>query len=263
MKARVGKSLVLALVLALGPRSGDSQTTGDRTALTDVLRKAEAYCLRLENAALDFICLEDVTELYSRFTPTTDVYLYDYQYVRKDKEAREKRTLLAKNGGKAGQGDTGLKTVMISYQNALFGPVGLMSKYWQSYHDYTLVARETLEKKRVLVVDARPRPDNPIRHPYGRIWVREADGAVLRIAWDQESVGNFEDLEGWVRAFDAVPAITAITDYGVEKNGLRFPSTSSTEQACITADDRKTVFSRLTVVYKKYKFFTVETEVRY
>lgn len=261
VKVRGARPLVMILALAIGFVRVGGQGEDNRADVANILKKAEAYCQRLENAALDFICFEEVTELYSHYTPAVDVYVFDYQYVRKDKETREKRKLLSKNGEKPRNDAAGLKTVMFSYENVLFGPVGLLSKYWQAYHNYTLVSRETYEKKRVIILEAKPKPDNPLPHPYGRIWVKEDDGAVMRIVWDQESLGNFEGVEEWVRAHDAEPAITAITDYNIEKNGLQFPSGSFSEQACYLANKKKMILAQLVVVYKKYKFFTVETEV--
>jgi hypothetical protein len=43
-------------------------------------------------------------------------------------------------------------------------------------------------------------------------------------------------------------------------SGLRFPSLDLTEEADIDKDARKFVRSVTKVVYKGYKFFTVETE---
>ena len=60
-----------------------------------------------------------------------------------------------------------------------------------------------------------------------------------------------------------MPEITAYSEFGFEKNGLRFPSRSYTENAYILKDKRKFVNAEMTIVYKDYKFFTVETEIEY
>jgi hypothetical protein len=68
-------------------------------------------------------------------------------------------------------------------------------------------------------------------------------------------------IEKFAKSHDAEPKITAFSEYGREKNGLRFPSRNYSGQAYIRSDKRKIVNARIYVVYKKYKFFTVETEV--
>ena len=56
---------------------------------------------------------------------------------------------------------------------------------------------------------------------------------------------------------------TSFTEFGFEKNGLRFPSRSYTEQAYMRKDRGKSPSAEISVTYKDYKFFTVETETIY
>ena len=99
-----------------------AQETAEQARLAAILKKSAEYCQRLDKAALDFVCLEEVTEA-SRYsatttedfphdyqfnrieisgdsTPQTYVYLYDYQFIRKDTETKETRNLIAVNGKK-------------------------------------------------------------------------------------------------------------------------------------------------------------------
>ena len=62
----------------------------------------------------------------------------------------------------------------------------------------------------------------------------------------------------------AVPQIAFVSEYGLEKNGVRFPTRYRITEAY--RDRRGNVLfpqSETVVVYEAYKFFTVETEVRY
>ncbi|MCK7490930.1 MAG: hypothetical protein MZW92_03390 [Comamonadaceae bacterium] len=104
-----------------------------------------------------------------------------------------------------------------------------------------------------------PIPHEP--HPYGKIWIREADGSILKIVWDQTSLGNFGEIASWAAENESRPLITAYSGYRFGKNGLRFPSRNYTQQAYIRKDRSKFVNAEISVVYKDYKFFTVETEV--
>ena len=254
---------MLAAILPVFSTGQSASNQADSARLAAVLKKAGEYCQRLERAALDFVCLEEVTELSVRFTPVSSVHLYDYQFIRKNQETKEKRDLVAVDGKKVNVRDSALQTVMFSYENVLFGPVGLLSPFWQAHHDYRIVGEEGTGQGRAVIIEAKPGADPRERHPYGRLWVREDDGGVLKIVWDQESLGNFRYVEEWAKSHDVEPRVTAFCEYGVEKNGLRFPSRNYSEQAYVDKDGRKIVGAMITVSYKKYKFFTVETEVKY
>lgn len=245
------------------PGGASCREQADPSRLAVILKKSQEYCQRLDRAALDFVCLEEVTEMTRHYTPQTDVYLYDYQFIRKGQETREKRNLIAFNGKKANIPDSPLSSFMFQYKNVLFGPVGLLSQAWQAYHDFQLVGEDTINKEKAVVVEATPKPFFTTPHCYGRIWIKEEDGSVLKVVWDQRSLGNFQSAEEWAKIHEAEPQITAYSEYGFEKNGLRFPSRSYTENAFIEKNKRKFVSGEISILYKEYKFFTVETEIKY
>jgi hypothetical protein len=257
-----GKILILlAALCAVSLQRNGQERADDQARLVAILKKSAEYCRRLDRAALDFVCLEEVKEETVHFTRDTRVYLYDYQFIRKNKQAKEKRDLIAVDGKKTKARDSSLQTVQFLYENALFGPVGLLSESWQLLHDYRLIGEDKIGEESTVVIEATPRPDFVEAHPYGRIWVKEDDGSVLKIVWDQRSLRNFKAIEEFAKSQGAEPQITAFSEYGREKNGLRFPSRNYSEQGYVLAGGRKIANARISVVYKKYKFFTVETEV--
>ena len=247
----------------ISPIPLNTQSQADSERLAAILKKAEKYCQRLDRAALDFVCLEEVTEMTRHFTPKTDVYLYDYQFIRKNNETKEQRILIAVNGEETNIQDSSLKTFMFQYKNVLFGPVGLLSQTWQAYHDYKFIGEEVVNKEKVVVIEATPGVNLVQPHCYGKLWVKEEDGSVLKIVWDQRSLGIFQSIEEWAKNHDVEPEITAYCEYGFEKNGIRFPSRSYTENAYIDKNKRKFVNAEISIRYKDYKFFTVETEIKY
>jgi len=255
--------LLLWTMIGISPVPPNSQDPADRARLAAILKKSADYCRRLDQSALDFVCLEEVTETSRHYTPRTDVYLYDYQFLRKNQDRKERRDLIAVNGKKTNIRDSSLKSVMFQYQNVLFGPVGLLSQSWQGYHDYKFIGEDALYNEKVVVIDATPGPMLSEPRCYGRIWIKEDDGSVLKIVWDQRSLGNFRSIEDWAKSHDSEPQITAFSEYRLEKNGLRFPSRSYTEQAYINKDRQKSVSAEISILYKDYKFFTVETEIEY
>ncbi len=263
IRLHMAKAAVLLVALGLSPAPLAPQEPADQARLPAVLKKAAEYCRRLDKAALDFTCFEEVKETTHFYTASTDIYLYDYQFVRKGEGVKERRNLVSINGRKSNGRDTPLDTASFHYKNVLFGPVGLLSEFWQAYHDYKIVGEETIRGTAVLIVEATPKPDLPATHPYGRIWIKPDDGGVLKIAWNPKSLGNYKLAEEWGLANDAVPQITAYTEYRFEKNGLRFPSLNYTEEAYIRKDKRKYTSAEISTTYRGYKFFTVETEVKY
>jgi hypothetical protein len=98
---------------------------------------------------------------------------------------------------------------------------------------------------------------------FGKAWVRERDGAVLKIEWEPGSMRNYAAIEEFAKASRAQPRIRFSSEYGFEKNGLRFPSVYGVIEAYRTSG-RTVTHSRTSVVYKDYKFFEVKvrTEVR-
>ena len=106
------KAAVLSAALCALSVQPCAQEAADQARLAAILKKSAEYCSRLERAALDFICFEEVTEETVRFTRKTTVYLYDYQFVRKDKKAQEKRELISVDGQKSKDRKSSLQTVM-------------------------------------------------------------------------------------------------------------------------------------------------------
>jgi hypothetical protein len=108
------------------------------------------------------------------------------------------------------------------------------------------------------VVACEARPSTVGRVLTGRAWVRRADGAVLRIVWDPESFSSYQDVLTVAGELKMSPAITSETEFGVERNGLRFPSLDKTDEVYKKGSMTFTR-SYTTVKCTDYKFFTVET----
>jgi hypothetical protein len=138
-----------------------------------------------------------------------------------------------------------------------------LSQLWQGYFDYAIIGEDSVNKEKAVVIDVTPGAALKEPHPYGKVRIKEDDGSVLKIVWDQKSLGNFPAIDEWARAQDAEPLITAFSEYAVEKNGLRFPSRNYAENALVKKGGQKYVDTQISVRYKNYKFFTVETEIKY
>jgi hypothetical protein len=59
-----------------------------------------------------------------------------------------------------------------------------------------------------------------------------------------------------------VPVISLVAEYGVEKNGIRFPSRVVFQEAYVrNKDKKKRIVSDVIVDYRDYQFFTVDVGV--
>ena len=266
------------------------QESGGDEKLKQILERIKKYCFKLEKAALDFTCTEKIEEkiyrlpeiqpdtvisTFSRYVgkvsysypslkrPFLHTCVYDYQFVRKEGQKAEKRTLIEENGRKKKEEDAKLETLSVRVENALFGPIGLLGARWQEHHEYKIIGEENQKGKKIMVIEAAPKPSLNRPHCFGRIWVREDDASIVKIAWDQTSVGNFMMIQATAQQLKADPRLTSITEYDLEKNGIRFPSKDTTEEAYLLKNGKKFVRSLTTILYRDYKFFTVELEVNY
>ena len=290
-KCRVAILAVIVIVSQRAAPRNNTQANADQSKLEEILSKAKEYCRRLENAALDFVCIEAASEKidYSKDIAAEDVrtvpdsmkgtplkinpyppklveknsYVYEYQFIRKGPERVERRILVKKNGKKTQVENAPPMTSAVRVTNLLFGPVDLLGPARQSRYEFRIIGEESVDGQKSYVLETSPRFIVDQQHCYGRIWVKEDDSSVLKIEWNQRSLGNYNVVEATAKKYNAEPRLTSISEYGLEKKGIRFPSRDTVEEAYIMRNGKKFVRSTTTILYKDYKFFTVETEVKY
>lgn len=261
-----------------------SQRTNSESAnqeeLEVILKKCAEYCEKLANSILFFVCKEEITEkIYGGIPPTLsgslkfypradggivkNVYVYDYQLIRKD-EFKERRILIEENGKKKHEENAPLKTVFFRHENIVFGPIGLLSSYWQHHHDYRILKEKKFNGDRAVIIEAKPKPGYTLDHMYGKIWVRKSDSSVLKVEWFQQSIKGYELVEETAKNLRAKPNLSLIAEYGFEKNEIRFPSKYSLDEVyIINKNGKRHRKSETVVLYKDYKFFTVEWEIKH
>jgi len=257
--------------------------------LESLLKKTSEYCRRLESAVIDFICREEIKETID---PALDYpqpknareaiaswnkppvpppsmwkihksYTYDYQCLGTAGKITENRNLLEENGKKKNDPKAKLKTEVFIFGTAFLGPAGIFAERFQKDYVYTVVGRETLDERPAIIIEAVPKPDAPeTKTLYGKAWIDAETAAILRIDWNEGRIGHFEIFEKRGRSFDRKPRITIRSEFRAEKNGLHFLSRLIAEEAYLNQRGRAFVRSKTDVVYKDFKFFTVEVDVR-
>ncbi len=290
-------SLALAL-LCLQPVLGVAPSPLDPTQsvapvpqpqLDALLAKAAEYCGRLERSAFDFVCREEISETIdpsldvakkkpptnpgwteywgptftiSRVRKIKHKFVYEYQCVRAGRAIREIRTQFEENGKRKVVPNAELKTSIVVFHTALLGPVGLLGERFQPDYDFTVAGEDSIGKTKVVVIDAKPKPGAPpTRNLYGKAWVDPATGNILKIEWSESRVGRFDIFEKRGQLYDRMPRLVISSEFSAEKNGIRFPSRLSVEEAYLSESGRAFIRSKTEVVYKDFKFFTVEVEV--
>ncbi len=284
----MGKNKIILLVIFLTFLSAQffSQTANskmsDQEELELILKKCAEYCERLDNVSLYFVCKEEIKEKVYKSPARSgsvallrsgefrenklpkNMYIYDYQLIRKGNSLDEQRILIEENGQEKNDLDAQLKTKRFQHKFIVFGPIGLLGQKQQKNYDYKILKNVNYKKEKAVILEALPKFPGEFNALYGKIWIRKKDFAILKIEWEQESLENFEIIEKIAERMNATPLITFISEFGFEKNKIRFPNKYSVEEIYISRrGGRRFLRSKTTVVYDNYKFFTVDTKVKY
>jgi len=277
-------ALLLPLLLA-------SSQAGDlpRPSLDEILKREADYCQKLGQAALNFVCLEDIIEKVNlskdiklnqaaSLDLTTDgvwtrseagipasrvkrTFIYDFQFVREGNHIRETRTLLQENGKKKKEGNASLKTMNFVYRNALLGPVAIFGSRWRDIYDYKISGDARVGDRRCLIIDVTPKtPQAIIGFLFGRAFIDKATLEIMKIEWSEQRIGNYAVFEKRGERYGLKPQISVTSEFDVEKNGIRFPSRHFIEEAYLDKKGKKFVRSETSVAYSDFRFFTVIVE---
>jgi len=281
----IGTLLFFKVPIASGPIYQDPEISKD--LLDEILKKSAEYCEQLTHSVLDFVCRERIIEeinmvdsrqreIFGDSAGKTmikssvwqegrelNTYTYDYQMIRIDGIVTNKRILLRENGIKKYEENAEPKIKRFKHHNILFGPIALLDLQRQPFYDYKIVGREKFKRKSVVIIEAIPKQTSASENPWGKIWVKDDDYSIVKIEWDQRSLPNLAVFEEDAKNFRAIPKITFNLEFGYEKNGIRFPRYYSVVETYYRGEAFYFVRSKLDTTYDRYRFFTVETEVKY
>ncbi len=253
-----------------------------RQTLDTILEKTADYCERVKDIALFYVCKEKVEDERYFFTNRNllkfsmsspeeieprrirkKTYTYDYQLVKKEKELREKRILLEEDGKEKYEEDVEFRPVKYYGKYLVYGPVGFLSSQWQPGFEYRIVGKDVVEGKGTIVIESIPREEREENCNYGRIWVNEEDFSIVKIEYDPLSIKDFEDELTQFPAGDLRKTVVWRISYGIEKHGVRFPSQQLIQEFYVNEEGERILLEKISFSYEEYKFFVVETEVKY
>lgn len=280
--------LIFAFFSILSYSQTDNSKTGGQEELEIILKKSAEYCERLSNSALHFVCEETIKEEINHgplggvqvvtssggnmamrsVTGGRNIerneYVYDYQLIKKGNKIEETRTLLKENGKKKHEENAPMKTKRFYSKRSVYGPVGLLGKEQQGKYDYKIIKEQTIKKRKTYVIGVTPKINIKGNPNFGKVWVDKEDFSVLKIEIKQESLAGFEKLEKESKEKQISPIITTTHDYFIEKNGIRFPSKTVCEEIYVARMRRiRTKISETIITYDNYRFFTVDTKIKY
>jgi len=261
------------------PAAADARREQHQSDLKSLLERAAEYCDKLSRSVLDFVCRERIEEwFYPEASPTSSWrrqrvifvgrremrgHTYDFQIVRdRAGSIRENRTLLKENRKDVQVPDAPLKTSFFWHAYVVMGPLGLLSRDRQADHDYRIAREEKVGGEPASVIEAVPKTGARSDHLVGTIWLRTRDAGILKIEWNPSSIDNYAGVEETGKRLGMTPRVVMTSEYAFEKNGVRFPSRYSVKEVYIRGG-RHFQRSQTNVIYDRYKFFTVETQVKF
>jgi len=262
--------------------------------LKSVLDKAAIYCGKLQKAAFRFTCTEVVDEMVlkrntvtKRVEPEDTRWLYDYQVVADAGKVTEQRILVRRGHKKVNIPDAKLETRFKAHYS-VFLPITLLGEKNRPDYTYTLLETVRLKKRTCAVIEVTPRKFSKGPIAQGKTWVDVENGSVLKIEMDPRGVAGSAALEAAARGMSAKLDLKAIHWYLELRKGLRFPSSAAFSESYIftkrlvkkkvvfstgenSSQDvyipkfesgfRKVEFYIISQIYKKYRYFEVDTKV--
>lgn len=279
MKARKCYSQGILLLFAISAVNiislhGIDALRSDHKELTEILRKCADYCEQLSHSKISFSCREKITEELFDYRFVRDMtqslhqqdrikkiknekntYVYDYRFHLEENRIDTKRTLIEENGSAKFEEGAELKTQHLKGKHFLLESVGLLNKQAQQSFDYQINDRKKINGEKTIIIKAVPKWDQEDSSFLAKIWIRESDGAPLKIEWDQKELGYFLEIEKIERKFPDSHNLSFILELAIEKNGIRFPSKYSIKEVYRSASAKKSFpHSFITVIYENYKF---------
>ena len=108
-----------------------------------------------------------------------------------------------------------------------------------------------------------PKKEREVNYNFGRAWVDKNDFSILKIDYDPKSIKDYEDELLQSPIGDLSKNVIWTTHFGVEKNGVRFPSQQLIQEFYVNSEGESLLIEKIIFRYEDYKFFIVETEVKY
>jgi TonB family protein len=232
---------------------------GDQERLRKILDECSAYCQKLADAALDFICEETIKDDYYDFNlkdvhkaevdyvivrpgatgvqmkesslydpkrTERNKYVCDYQLIKKGGEIKERRLLLEENGQKIRDQKRSLEISRFAVLRPFFNPVKIFGHDRQRLFDYRIVDEERTNGRKSYVIEALPKLGDAGGIEYAKLWVDQKTFQVLKSEFRGIPLEGYEDVLKDSVALNIKPDFEITHLYEVDKKGVLFPAHS-------------------------------------
>ena len=262
-RRRIGKMALRVSILLLAGLPSAAMASDDlEPVLACLSRVAKLY----RDEVLSFACIEKVKWSGRHIAPGSRKYSYVYSY-SEDGGFQDRRFEAGPNALRPRKEVDIARSGIPRYLRRAFLWVFLFRDSRQPYHKYERIGHDTVFGQRAVMISFEPRL--PIREEvndwYGTAWVDVDACQLLKIeayapeSWHYkrmyEQHGNVQEHGLYVE--------TVATEFGVQKNGMRFPSTVEIVSRSATGwsyRPRNTRTLRVRQTYDHYEFFRVRTE---
>ncbi|MGB8958500.1 MAG: TonB family protein [Candidatus Aminicenantales bacterium] len=290
---RMEEAAAAAAAAPAGPDSSPNRK------LAMILEKAAAYCQKLTESALDYICEETTHDVLFNFWTKEDMeksgvtlsmvsringsistlgisfmpfhnikrtekneYTCDYLLVKKGGRIEDRRIVLKENKRTLPDRNKLLEEKRLSTLLPFLAPVRLIGRERQPYFDYRLVKEDRIKGQAAYVIEASPKSGDPGGIEGAKIWLGRDDSRVLKIETAGVPLEGYERVLEEIIGYNLKPRFITTYAYLVEKKGLAFPSSAEirVDYPGGISRDHYVEKIRTSVRYDDYKFFMVETE---
>lgn len=278
----ISKSILCEKKLAMVSDSPE-EAQANRMELKTLLEKAGEYCKKLNEVAIYYFCHEEKRDrvflvrrldkargnppaFFKKFSPIkirgrkiVDYFKYDLQFIKKENGViTENRKLLFEN---LDNSNPGIPVLSYSIQKPLHGPHTLVGSGWQGLFDYKITGEENLFNEETVIIEATPKWNGDINKMFGKVWLHKENGSVLKIEWHHRRVQNKHEIRARGLILDREPELKFISEFGLKRSGLRFPSRCSIIESYYHEVEKPFVRLRIDIDYLDYQFFMVGTTV--
>jgi hypothetical protein len=267
--------------------------------LRRILSGCAEYCRKLARSAFDYICEETIREIRRQLlvgldrssltaavtqqemigpglematrrniqifdSSRTEIndYSCDYQLIKKMDRIEERRILLKENGRKITDQIKLLEEKRYSVLRPIFESLQILDQDHQPQFNYNILEEERVHGKKAFVIKATPRSGDADGVRSAKIWVDKASFQIPKSEIEGIPLEGYDDVLKDAIRLNIDPVFVTTHEYQIEKSGVLFPDSTSVrvDYRGLYPGARPVLKLKVDLTYKKFKFFTVETE---
>ncbi len=261
-RKRAHASFVVAVLLLAGASSVPSASRAD-VELRGLLHRLDRVAALYRDEALRFTCDETIS-FYGRSGGRSLVRKYSYVFVHDDEgRLRDHRLPRSAKKGEPAQPVDMRRSDLPSWVLRAYSSILLFEATEQKRYRYEIVGREKALGRPAIRVALEPRVTTDASDSWrGTVWIDAESYQMLRFERQMEQW----ERRGRVEAPpDRVEIQSVSTEFGVQRNGMRFPSLTTVSAMSLSPSGlarmgvREIRVFTVTQKYKRYRFYNVRT----